>query len=51
MTWSPACRAGRTATRGLTGSDLSRFQVNLTPANILTGSFLFNLAEQQPHTG
>ena len=31
-------------TSGVTGSDLSRFQVNLTPANILTGSFLVNVA-------
>lgn len=36
---------GQNRTRGFTGSDLSRFQVNLTPANILTGSFLINLSE------
>lgn len=36
---------GQDRTRGLTTSDLSRFQVNLAPGNILTGSFLFNLAE------
>jgi hypothetical protein len=36
---------GQNHTTGLTGSDLSRFQVNLTPTNILTGSFLFNLAD------
>ena len=36
---------GQNRTQGLTTSDLSRFQVNLTPANILTGSFLFNLAD------
>ncbi len=36
---------GQNRTSGLTGSDLSRFQVNLTPANILTGSFLINLAQ------
>ncbi len=36
---------GQNRTRGFTGSDLSRFQVNLTPANILTGSFLMNLAD------
>jgi hypothetical protein len=35
---------GQNRTRSLSGSDLSRFQVNLTPANILTGSFLFNLS-------
>jgi hypothetical protein len=33
---------GQNLTRGFTGSDLSRFQVNLTPANILTASFLVN---------
>jgi len=32
-------------TRGLSSSDLSRFQVNLTPSNILTGGFLYNLAD------
>ncbi len=32
-------------THGVTTSNLSRFQANLTPANILTGSFLFNLAD------
>ena len=35
---------GQNRTRGLTVNDLSRFQVNLTPANILTGGFLYNLA-------
>src|ERR1035437_8397851 len=34
---------GANRTSGLTASDLSRFQVNLTPANILTASFLYNL--------
>jgi len=34
---------GQNRTSGVTGSDLSRFQVNLTPTNILTGSFLVNL--------
>jgi Carboxypeptidase regulatory-like domain len=33
---------GANRTSGLTISDLSRFQVNLTPANILTASFLYN---------
>src|SRR5690348_8299044 len=33
---------GQNQTHGFTGSDLSRFQVNLTPANILTASFLVN---------
>src|ERR1022692_1702520 len=32
-------------TSGLTFSDLSRFQVNLTPANILTASFLYNRSD------
>ena len=36
---------GENRTSGFTGSDLSRFQVNLTPANILTGSFLLNLSQ------
>jgi hypothetical protein len=35
---------GQNRTRGLTATDLSRIQVNLTPANILTGSFLYNLS-------
>jgi hypothetical protein len=37
--------SGQNRTSGLTVSDLSRFQVNLTPANILTASFLYNLAD------
>jgi hypothetical protein len=36
---------GLNRTSGLTVSDLSRFQVNLTQANILTASFLYNLAD------
>ena len=36
---------GDNRTSGLTTSNLSRFQVNLTPANILTASFLYNLAD------
>jgi hypothetical protein len=36
---------GANRTSGFTGSDLSRFQVNLTPANILTASFLYNLTD------
>ncbi len=36
---------GENRRRGLTMSDLSRFQVNLTPGNILTGSFLLNRAD------
>src|ERR1017187_9800926 len=36
---------GANRTSGLTASDLSRYQVNLTPANILTASFLYNLAD------
>ncbi len=31
-------------TRAINASDMARFQVNLTPANILTGSFLANVA-------
>lgn len=34
--------AGQDSSRSLTTSNLSRFQVNLTPANILTGSLLIN---------
>lgn len=40
----PGLPPGQNRTTGLTGSDLSRFQVNLTPSNILTGSFLVNVA-------
>ena len=36
---------GQNRTSGLTTSDLTRFQVNLTPGNILTASFLYNLAD------
>ena len=37
---------GENRTRGRSGSDLTRFQVNVTPANILTGSFLVNYADR-----
>jgi hypothetical protein len=40
----PGLPGGQNHTNGLTSSSLSRFQVNLTPANILTGSFLVNRA-------
>lgn len=36
---------GQDRTRGLSGSDLTRFQVNITPANILTAGFLANVAD------
>jgi hypothetical protein len=36
---------GQDRTHGVTTSNLSRIQANLTPSNILTGSFLFNLAD------
>jgi hypothetical protein len=36
---------GQNRTSGFTVSDLTRFQVNLTPANTLTASFLYNLAD------
>src|ERR1039458_8289334 len=36
---------GQDRTTGFTASDLTRFQVNLTPANTLTASFLYNLAD------
>jgi hypothetical protein len=35
---------GQNQNHALNGSDLSRFQVNVTPTNILTGSFLVNVA-------
>ena len=37
--------AGENRTSGLTTSDLTRFQVNLTRGNILTASFLYNLGD------
>ena len=36
---------GQNRTNGFTASDLTRIQVNLTPANTLTASFLYNLAD------
>ena len=36
---------GQNRTRGITASDLARFQVNPTPSNIVTASFLVNLAD------
>ena len=36
---------GQNRTRAFSTTDLSRFQVNLTPGNILTGGFLVNMAE------
>jgi hypothetical protein len=36
---------GQNRTHGVTTDNLTRFQANLTPSNILTGSFLFNLAD------
>ncbi|HZT30035.1 MAG TPA: hypothetical protein VFA33_09140 [Bryobacteraceae bacterium] len=38
--------SGQNRTTGLTTSNLSRFQVNVTPSNILTASFLFNYMDQ-----
>lgn len=38
---------GQDRVTGLTASNLSRFQVNLTPANILTTSFLVNYANSR----
>ncbi|MGD0499446.1 MAG: carboxypeptidase regulatory-like domain-containing protein [Bryobacteraceae bacterium] len=38
---------GQNRTRGISASDLARFQVNLAPSNILTGSFLANLADNK----
>jgi hypothetical protein len=36
---------GQNRTRAITVTDLSRFQINLTPGNILTGGFLLNAAK------
>lgn len=36
---------GENRSRSVTTSNMSRFQVNLTPANILTGSFLLNYGD------
>lgn len=41
----PGLPNGQNRTKGLTLSDLTRFQVNLTHANNLTGSFLYNLSD------
>lgn len=40
---------GEDKSRSFTTSDLSRFQVNLTPANILMGSFLMNYGDDDHH--
>ena len=40
---------GQNRTRAMTGSNLTRLQVNLTPANILTGSLLLNRATEDRH--
>jgi hypothetical protein len=37
---------GENRSRGLTASNLTRVQVNLTPANILSASFLFNYSDR-----
>lgn len=44
MTYVPGLPGGQDYTTGLTSSSLSRFQMNLTPTNILAGSFLGNRA-------
>lgn len=41
--------AGQNETRGATASNLTRLQVNLTPANILTGGFLANYVDAARH--
>ena len=41
----PGLPSGQNRTRAFSATDLSRFQVNLTPGNILTGGFLLNLEE------
>jgi len=40
---------GQNESRSLTTSNLSRFQVNVTPANILTGSLLVNYGDDNRH--
>ena len=46
----PGLPRGQNRVRGTDVSDLSRVQVNLTAANILTGGFLFNLSDNN-HNG
>ena len=41
----PGLPRGQNRTGGIAVSDLSRLQVNLTPANIFTGSFLVNMTD------
>ena len=38
----PGLPTGQNRTSAYSGSDLTRFQINLTPGNILTGGFLYN---------
>jgi len=40
---------GQNESRSVTASNLTRFQVNVTPANILTGSLLINYADDNRH--
>ena len=40
---------GQDRSRAFSGSNLSRFQVNVNPANILTGSFLLNYGDEFRH--
>ena len=42
--------SGQNRTRAITVTDLSRFQINLTPGNILTGGFLIDVARNS-HIG
>ena len=46
----PGLPDGQNRAKSISGSDLTRFQVNLTPGNILTGSFLYNL-DDASHAG
>ena len=41
---------GENRTVGYTGSNMSRFQVNLTPGHLLSGSFLANLGSDRSAT-
>jgi hypothetical protein len=40
---------GQNESRSISTRNLSRFQVNITPANILTGSFLVNYGDDNRH--
>jgi hypothetical protein len=43
----PELPEGQNRRRSVSGSNITRLQVNLTPGNILTGSFLVNIADSK----